>query len=216
MAGLEDALSAVPDRAAIPTGEVTITTTPDIGRELLAPALVPFRSRYPAIRVHVVLTDQVIDLLRDGIDIALRVGRPRGDTLIARKIGDLAAGFFASPAYLSRRGQPARLEELAAHDGLWPSPKGRGAFTTGRTPPLPAIECDDFGLLAEVARAGGGIALLPTFVATRDVASGALIRVLPEVSFKDAPLYLVSRQERPLPSRVAALRGSLLDTLTSR
>jgi len=63
----------------------------------------------------------------------------------------------------------------------------------------------------EVARAGGGIALLPTFLAGRDVASGALVRVLPGVSLQNAPVFVVNRRQKPLPPRVAALRSFLLE-----
>jgi DNA-binding transcriptional LysR family regulator len=184
----------------------------------VAPSLVRFRARYPAVRVRVELASGLVDLTRDGVDLALRVGRPGGASLIARRLGALTSGFFASPAYLKRRGAPTRPEHLADHEGLWPAPaRGRRAFTPGSRPPAPAVSCEDFGLLAELARAGGGVALLPTFLAARDVASGSLVRVLPEVALGDAPLYLVSRPQRPLPPRVAALRAFLIDAdLTQR
>jgi DNA-binding transcriptional LysR family regulator len=152
--------------------------------------------------------------MRQGVDLALRVGRPGGGSLVARRLGELEAAFFAAPAYLQRRGTPQKLEQLSAHDGLWPAPpKGQRSFAPGEQQPAAAIECADFGLLAEVAKAGGGIALLPTFLAAREVASGALVRVLPAVALGGAPLYLVSRPLRPLPARVAALRGYLLEAL---
>jgi DNA-binding transcriptional LysR family regulator len=127
-------------------------------------------------------------------------------------VGELSAGFFASPAYLERRGAPARLEQLALHEGLWPSPpRGQRAFSPGPSAPAPAVQCADFGFLAEVARSGGGVALLPLFLAARDVATGALVRVLPEFALGGAPLYLVSRPLKPLPPRVAVLRAWLLE-----
>jgi len=75
------------------------------------------------------------------------------------------------------------------------------------------VQCADFSLLAELARLGAGVALLPTFLAARDVASGALARVLPQVSLADAPLYLVSRPMKPVPPRVKVLREWLLQHL---
>jgi DNA-binding transcriptional LysR family regulator len=209
---LEQALAATPDRAAAPSGEVVITTTPDLGRALLAPALPGFRERHPAVRVRVVLGHDVLDLVGDDVDLALRVGHPGGDSLVAKKLGELEAGFFASPGYLVRRGTPMTPADLAGHEGLWPAPpKGQRAFASGAGTPRAQIECDDFGLLAATARAGGGVALLPTFVAAADVAAGALVRVLPGLAFAGAPLYLVSRAARTLPPRVAALRTWLLE-----
>jgi DNA-binding transcriptional LysR family regulator len=216
LAGLEQALSAVPDQVDIPTGEVVVTTTPDLGRALLAPALVGFRLRFPSVRVRIVLAADFVDLMSEGVDLALRVGRPGGEALVARKVGELDAGFFASPAYLERRGTPQRLEQLGQHEGLWPTPqKGQKSFAPGPIASAPAVQCADFGLLAEVARAGGGVALLPTFLTERDVANGTLVRVLPGFSLGGAPLYVVSRPMRPLPPRVAALRSFLIETLTA-
>lgn len=212
LSGIEEAVAAVPDRVTVPTGEVTLATTPDIGREVVARALVAFRGRYPAVRVRLLLTNEVVDILAEGTDLALRVGRPGGDDLVARKVGQLVAGFFAAPAYLKRRGNPGREEELAGHDGLWPTPpRKQRSFAPKHSPPPPVVECSDFGVIAEVARAGGGIALLPTFLAGRDVASGALVRVLPGVSLQNAPVFVVNRRQKPLPPRVAALRSFLLE-----
>ena len=75
------------------------------------------------------------------------------------------------------------------------------------------MECSDFAFLLDVARAGGGVALLPTFLAAQDVALGALVRVLPEVALRDAPLFLVSRPGKPVPSRVQALKTCLMEAL---
>lgn len=212
LSGLEQAVLALPDRAQIPAGEVVLTTTPEIGRELLARPLVRFRAQYPAVRVRLILAERVVDLLGEAIDLAVRVGRPGTASWVARKIGDLEAGFFAAPAYLTRRGRPVTPRDLSSHDGLWPRPpKGRRSFAPADQPPPPAIDCADFGLLAAVARAGGGVALLPTFLAAQDVAQGQLLRVLPELSFMNAPLYLVSRQVRGLAPRVKALRQFLLE-----
>jgi DNA-binding transcriptional LysR family regulator len=217
LAGLQEAVSAVPDAAAVPSGEVCITTTPDLGRALLAPALASFRQRYPAVRVRVVLDDGLVDLMGHDVDLALRVGQPGGGSFIARKLGALEAGFFAAPGYLERRGTPTTAEQLAAHDGLWPEVKrGQRSFSPGATPPAAAVQCGDFTMLAELAVLGAGVAVLPTFLAGRFVAQGALVRVLPQVSFADAPLYLVSRPVKPVPPRVRALSDWLKDSLSAR
>ncbi|HPH64604.1 MAG TPA: LysR substrate-binding domain-containing protein [Kofleriaceae bacterium] len=212
LAALEAATEVLTDRVAIPAGEVTIATTPDIGRDLLAPTLAGFRARYPDVRVRMLLGADMVDMMRDDADIAVRVGQPGGNTLVARRIGELTSGFFAAPAYLKRRGTPTKMEHMSQHDGLWPTPpRGQKSFTPGRTPPEPAIASSDFGLLAEVARTGGGIALLPTFMAARDVAAGALVRVLPDFSLANAPVYIVSRPIKTLPPRVQVLRTALLE-----
>ena len=74
-----------------------ITTTADLGRALLGPALVGFRQRFPAVRLRVRLATELVDLMGEGVDLALRVGKPGQQGLIARKLGELTAGFFAAP-----------------------------------------------------------------------------------------------------------------------
>lgn len=206
LAELERAVANVPAPAA---GEVSLTTTEDIGRGLLAPALASFRVQWPTIRVRVTLGADVVDLVRERVDLALRVGKPRGDALVARKLTSLELGFYAAPAYLARRGAPASLAALDDHETCWPIPtRETRSFRRGARPPSPTVASSDFGFLAELARLGGGIALLPTFLAARD--AGALVRVLPSASFGAEPLYLVRRAMRPVPPRIEALWAHLV------
>lgn len=217
VAGIAEALAAAPDRVAVPSGSVTLTTTPDLGRVLVAPALAGFRQRFPAVSVRVVLGNELVDLMRPGIDLALRVGRPGPGSFLARKVGQLEAGFFAAPAYLERRGVPDSPEALSRHEGLWPEvARGQRSFAPGVAPPAPAVQCSDFGVLAELARLGAGIAVLPTFLARPMVDHGTLVRVLPQVALSRAPLYLVSRPVKPVPPRVRALSDWLAQQLTAR
>lgn len=218
LAELHDAVSAMSDRAALPAGEVGITTTPDLGRALLAPALAAFRQQFPAVSVRVVLGHDLVDLVAAGVDLALRVGAPGPSTFKVRRLGTLSAGFFASPGYLARRPAPQSMAELSTHDGLWPSvPRGQRTFASSQRPTRkPAIQCDDFSMLAELARLGTGVAVLPMFLAERDVATGALVRVLPSVTLSNAPLFLVSRPATPPPPRVKALADFLAAQLRTR
>lgn len=217
LAELAAAMAAVPAQHELPNGEVVLTTTPDLGRTILAQHMPALRLRHPGVRLQVRLGHEPVDLLREGVDLALRVGRPPSSSLVARKLRELEAGFYASPRYLERRGAPRGLEALAGHECLWPPPKrGRKAFHLRHAPTAtPAVTSEDFGFLAAVAGAGGGIAVLPAHLAERDVRLGGLVRVLPEVRLAGAPLYLLSRPPRTLPGRVAAVRGFLLEALAS-
>lgn len=211
LAGLEEVLVGLPARAQALVGEVRLTTTPELAREVLAPVLIRFRARFPGVTVEVQLADRLLDLLDERIDLALRVGRPGAGSLVAKRLGELEAGFYAAPSYVARRGRPEHLRQLGEHEGYWPMPpRERRSFVPQGRPPPPSIGCGDFGFLAALARAGGGVALLPTFVAKKDVDAGALVRVLPEVSLMGAPLYLVSRATRTLSARVAELRRFLI------
>lgn len=90
---------------------------------------------------------------------------------------------------------------------------GAAYVRTGSHAAAADIQCADFSLLAELARLGGGIALLPTFVAANDVTARSLVRVLPKWTVGGAPQYLVSRPLRPMPARVTALRDHLREVL---
>lgn len=210
------ALDFVSEGRALPSGEITLTTTPELAREVLARVLVRFRARYPGIQLRLILHNALVDLAKDHVDLALRVGRPGTGAGTARKLAELRSGFFGAPSYLGRRGVPARIEALSDHEGLWPSPaRGQKSFSFDGRVPKPAFECSDFEMLRQLGLAGAGIALLPEFLARRDVESGALVRVLEAVTLGAGPLFLVSQAPRKLSARVTLLREFLLRELPS-
>ncbi|WP_426745862.1 LysR family transcriptional regulator [Myxococcus faecalis] len=212
LAALESATTSLEDRPVTPSGLVTVTTTPDLGRTVVAPLVAAFRARYPLVRVRLVLESSVVALAATRSDLALRVGALRPGPYKARKLGTLEAGFFASPRYLASRGSMKSMSELARHDGLWPSTQpGRKSFAAKKDSPPAAVECEDFGALLELARNAGGVALLPTFLAARDVAQGTLVRVLSDLTFPGTPLSLVTLPERPLAPRVVAMQDFLIE-----
>lgn len=214
LATIARALEGASDAAEGPRGTVVVTASPEVARGLVAPLLPGFRRSFPGVQVQLVASDAVLDLARHGVDLALRLGRQGTASGVARRLGTVAAGFFAAPTYLERRGVPRALGDLVHHDGLWPTPpRGTAAFDLGHGPPPPAAITADFASLAAVARAGGGVALLPTFLAAEDVEAGRLVRVLAEVAAPKAALYLVARPERPRPARTAALHRWLVDNL---
>lgn len=211
LAELEASGAALVDRPVTPSGLVTLTTTPDLGRTLVAPLVVAFRARFPAVRVRLHLEGSMIALDDARIDLALRVGATRAAHLKVRRLGELEAGFFAAPRYLAARGTPRALVDLGRHDGLWPAAPRKRSFAPSAPPPPPAVECEDFGALLALARAGGGVAVLPLYLAAADVAQGTLVRVIPEHVLRGAPLFVVTRPERPLPPRVAAFSEFLVE-----
>jgi DNA-binding transcriptional LysR family regulator len=211
---LAEALAFTGERRLVPAGEITLATTPELARVVLAPLLVRFRAYHPLIHLRLLLDSALVDLTREQADLALRVGRAGAESHVARKITELRSGFFATAAYLARRGVPTQLEHLTRHEGLWPTPaRAQKSFAFGGRVPRPAVECGDFELLLQLTLAGGGISLLPEFLAERHVSSGALVRVLSTITLGNGPLFLVSQAPRKLPARVALLRDFLLAEL---
>lgn len=207
---LERAGTTVADRAKTPSGVVTLTTAPDLARVLVAPLLPAFRARYPDVSVRVRVGPDVEPLSDPELDLALRVGKQRASDVKLRKLGELEAGFFASPRYLAARGTPKEPAELHAHDTVWPHGTKKASFGGASPAPAPSVACDDFAVVLEVARAGGGVGVLPLHLARWSVREGALVRLFPSLTLAGAPLYLVTRRQRPLPARVEALRAHLV------
>lgn len=217
MVALTEAFARLDHLADHAVGTVSLTTSPDLARYLVAPHLPSFRQAHPQIRVVLHTSDALLDLTTDNVDLALRLGRPGPLSGVARRLTTLSAAFFASPTYLERRGFPRSLAELSHHETLWPDPPRKtAAFGAESTSSVaPASVSADFGTLAAIARAGGGLALLPTFLAQDDLANGRLVRVL-DAPGPPTPLYLVSRPERPQPPRVRALQRHLIAALSHR
>jgi DNA-binding transcriptional LysR family regulator len=122
---LDLAADAVLSHRAAPAGRVRISTSVGFGRQQLAPALPGLLAKYPGLAVEVDFDDRVIDLVHDGYDLAIRIGRLDDSALIARKLGEVRLLLVAAPAYLAARGAPASLDDLANHGDRLPQRKCR-------------------------------------------------------------------------------------------
>ncbi len=219
---LSSALDDLPARQETPSGIVTVTTTVDVGIAILAEAAARFTTRWPAVKVDVLLTPRVYDFTRDGIDMALRVTTSKlpDSALVARKVGTVAFHLFASPAYIARRGQPRSPADFPSFD--WVSFRGQVSPGIGtvlkRTGigSLARILCDDMFFLREAVRRGAGIGAMPSFVAEDDRQAGTLVRVLPRWTLSSGDVFLIHREPKKLPTRVAVFRDVVRDVLRQR
>ncbi len=162
-------------------GVVRVSASEVIGVEVLPPIVARLREEHPALKVELVLTNRVQDLLRREADIAVRMVRPRQEQLVARRIGNIELGFHAHRDYLARHGTPRRLEELAGHAVIgYDQPS---AFVRNAGKSLPGYSRDSFSLrtdsdLGQLAliRAGAGIGVCQVGLARR---TEALVRLMP-------------------------------------
>jgi DNA-binding transcriptional LysR family regulator len=166
-------------------GRVRISVPTTYGHFRLLPSLATFAERYPNVRVDVSVSNQNVDLVKDGFDLAIRRGPLRDKTLVARKLGDFSVGVYASSGYLARRGAPSSPAELARHacvTFLMPS-SGRALpwlFAGGVSfVPDARYRCseDVLGVIT-LARAGVGLIQVFDFLVEEDVARGNLVEVL--------------------------------------
>jgi len=135
---IDAALSDLPDTEEEPSGTLRLTTTPDLGTIVVAEAVTRYTARYPRTQVELQLSSSLVDLVRDGFDLALRVspGPRRDSALIARKVGDIMIQLYAAPAYLARRGTPRSPAELRDHD--WIGFRGAAPLQLSAVSQMPA------------------------------------------------------------------------------
>ncbi|WP_099824503.1 LysR family transcriptional regulator [Oceaniglobus indicus] len=185
---LENAEAAISDFSRHPHGTVHVTAPLGVGKRLVAPLIPEFVDAYPEVSVRLRLSDRKVDLLEDGLDVALFVGRPPDSTLKLRKIMDTPRVLCAAPAYLAKRGVPQTPDDLLRHNCLllrFPrSPEWFWTLTTARGPMRLDVsgsyDSDDGDVLTLWALAGRGVINKPRFEIAEHLKSGALVEILPE------------------------------------
>jgi DNA-binding transcriptional LysR family regulator len=179
----------------------------------VVPLIGPFLAQHPKVTVDVVLSDTVIDLMRERADVAIRVGPLRGSSLVARKLGTSRMVIVGSPDYLARRGVPRSPEDLMQHQGIgwtfarsiggWPFRRGQGLVEVA---PRPAARASDGEAARSLTLGGVGLARLALFHIGPDIEEGRLVPVLESFNPGDREdihaIYL--GQRGPLPARVRA------------
>ena len=201
---------AVSESRGTPQGTLRIATLSLLG-ELLTPLISEFLLRQPLMRVEVSLAEAHVDLIAEEYDLALRTGPLADSSLVARRLGRLRTGYYASPTYLSRHGTPRAPEELRAHecvllaepgtDEVWFFGEGKRASTvpvTGRLR-VPSVRAGQ-----SAARAGLGVVRLPASLVVDDVRGGMLVPVLESQTPPGIPVFAVYPSSRQLPLKVRA------------
>ncbi|MEZ4321514.1 MAG: LysR family transcriptional regulator [Myxococcota bacterium] len=169
-----------------------------------------FQKAWPDVSIDLRLDDRFVNLVEDGIDVAIRItSRPRDSSLVARKLSTTAAGLFASPAYLAAHGTPRDVADLANHAVVTRDPPGRtwvlfGPDGEARVDVKPVLTCNQSAPVFAGLRLGLGIALLPDFMTDPLERSGELVRILPQYSGAESGVYAVYPHKRLLSGRVRA------------
>jgi len=220
---LVEAADAASDAGDEPRGVVRLTAPIDVSGRMLTEPLVRFVREHPRIHLDLVLTARQVDLVAEGIDLAVRAGRLADSTLIARRIGATPVALFASPEYLARRGRPKKLADLARHDCVlfrgngmrsrWTLDGPRGEESVEVQGPISA---DEMQFVVNATDLGAGVAMLPVGLAQASLDAGRIVRVLPELSQRGGSIYVVHPSMKHLPRRVALLRDFLLAELKAR
>jgi DNA-binding transcriptional LysR family regulator len=216
LAGMDEARAAIGLMQDAPRGVVRVTAPPDIGAILLAPIVARFVRKFPEVRAELSLTSRYVDLVQEGFDLALRMGKLSDSTLVARSLGSIDAGLYASKAYLARSGTPKKLADLEKHTCVlfratngrirWQLEGPRGPESVEVSGPIVA---DDMTFLREAILAGGGIGFMPA----PNLRGANLVRVLPEYGMHGVPAHIVYPSARYVPQRVALLRDAFVEEI---
>lgn len=221
VAGLDEAAGEARELGSEPRGVVRMTAPMDAHTLQLATIITRFATKYPQIHVELVLTGRALDLVAEGIDLALRAGKLVDSTLVAKRVAASELRLFAAPAYLRRAGTPKRLPDLKQHACVLYRPRTPGRASWVFSGPAGEesvdvrgpIAADDVTFLAQAAAAGGGVALLPLEVARHFVEQRQLALVLPEYRVDGGAVYLVMPSAAFVPARVLLLRDFLFKEL---
>jgi len=199
-------------------GNLRIDLPGALGRAIVLPRIAELRAQYPDLDLTISLSDRLVDLTAEGIDCALRVGTLQDSALVARRIGQMRFAIAAAPAYLARRGVPASVEELPAHEGV--------VHFSGRTGRAFEWELAQNGAVDKVVMRGGvavndaeanllcalqglGLAQLGRYQIRNHVSSGALVEVLPGVTPTAMPVSLLYPRGRMASPRLQAFAAWL-------
>jgi LysR family transcriptional regulator for bpeEF and oprC len=211
LAEVEDLQSEASGTRALPSGTLRIDLPVFYGKHFVMPLLAALQQRHPQLQIDLRLSDAYVDLVRDGIDMALRIGQLRDSTLVARRVDRQQLVLCASPAYLAAHGTPRRVEELAGHaaivfrlptsgrDRPW---QLRQRGTEVALTPRARLRIDDGEGLVEALKLGMGLCQLPDMMVRAELERGDLVELLPSCRPEPMPIHIVYPSGRLLPQRV--------------
>lgn len=192
-----------------PQGVLRVTLPLSYGQHRLAAIIGDYTQAYPQVQLDISLSDRKIDLVEDGLDLAIRIGALPQSDLIARKIGGVHSVVCAAPAYIARHGAPRTPAELAGHACLGYTLSGGGTDWRMEGPDGPLtvaisgpIRADNGDIIRLAALSGAGILFQPQFIVDDDLAAGRLVRLLPQWQSAELGVYAVYPSRKHLSAKV--------------
>lgn len=203
LAAVDDAESAARAEVAVPTGRLVVAAPSVFGSQHVAPILCDFLARYPAVAAELTLADRIVNLLDEGVDVAVRIGVLQDSSLRVRPVGKTRRVLVASPAYLSshraiRRPRDLRDHALIQFTSLTPTPEWRFGTegTDKRVLFRPTFATNSAQAAVGHAERGGGIAMVLSYQVVDAVRRGKLRVLLPKFELPPLPIQLVSPESR--------------------
>ena len=211
--------ASIRDTSHAPRGRLRLTAPLTFGTMEIAPALNEFARQFPEIELDVAFTDRVVNLVDEGFDLAVRVGRPSDSSMIARKLCTVRLVVLGAPDYLERHGAPATPDDISGFDcildanfrepGRWPF---RGPDGEAMSVPVAGrIRYSNAEACLEAAKAGLGLACLPAFIAGGALRAGRVKRVLESYETEPYMVHALYPHSRHLAGKVRVLVDFLIE-----
>ncbi|SDI63728.1 DNA-binding transcriptional regulator, LysR family [Ferrimonas sediminum] len=216
MDGLEEAERAISNLQSSPRGRLRITAPVTYGERTIAPLVNDFALKYPELEVQLHLSNQKIDLVEEGFDLAVRLGKLEDSSMMAKRLSGRTQYVCAAPEYLAAQGVPHSLSELEHHNCLvgtlefWrfqEAGKPRSIRVRGN------LSCNSGQALADAARKGLGLVQLPDYYVQRHLDSGELVSVLDHFNEQDDGIWALYPHNRHLSPKVRLLVDYLAEQL---
>ena len=202
-----------------PRGLLKISVPQTFGEMSLSPLIPKFLKAYPDLSIDVQLSDRMIDMLEEGIDVVIRIGSVEDSSLIARHIKTLPLSLCASPAYIKQQGKPQSAQQIAEHTCIidsnfrigkqWPivSPDGQTELIEVSS----NIAVNSPRAVKEIAMVGGGIGMIPRFIIETELKQGILQEILPGYKTLEFGLFAIYPHRRYLSKKVRCFIDFLMD-----
>ncbi len=199
-------------------GTLRIDMPVTYGRQVVLPVLMKVMASHPALKIDARFSDQVVDIVKEGLDAAVRIGPLADSGLVGREFDRQFIWTYASPTYLARHGEPGSPDELTKHtcllfrlpssgrDRPWQFRSGKRNFSLM---PESGMRLGDGEALVQAAAAGLGLLQVPTYLAEHEVKRGRLLEILQRYRPAPLPISLVYPSHRHIPLRVRALADAL-------
>ncbi|MEK2644499.1 LysR family transcriptional regulator [Bdellovibrio sp. BCCA] len=202
-----------------PEGTLRITSTIDVGHIILPPIIKEYLKRYPKMRVELVATNRLVDLISEGVDLAIRIGSLKDSTMVARRFLESQASLWASAAYVKKHGLPKHPRDLEKHQCISFSAEKNNNIRLSRqgetqTVAFPSrIVVDDMESTKAFVMQGDGIGLIPQFLCEEEARQGKLIPVLPQWTWGSLSLSFVYPAQRFVAPKVQSFIECALKSL---
>jgi DNA-binding transcriptional LysR family regulator len=217
---LEEAEEAAVGSHAAPRGRLKVTAPVLFGRLFVTPILTDFLDRHPLVDAQTLFVDRIVNLMDEGLDVAIRIGHLPDSSLTAVRVGSVRLVTFGAPEYLRAHGRPRRPEDLAGHRLIQARPLGDGrewpyrdGAKTISVPVAPRLLMNTNDAVIEAVSRGWGISRLLSYQVARDIQHGCLETVLDDFEPPPLPIHIVHQEGRLVSAKLRAFVDFMAERL---